>query len=75
MGVVQGGSIPDGGQNVLKVVSLGTVVMDVSRSYHRNDESVGQASQALVPITISLHAVLLEFHEDVPGAEGIEHLP
>ena len=75
VGVVQGGPVPDGGQDVLEAVSLGTVVVDVSRGHHRNGEPIGQTGQAPVPLPISLHAVLLELHEDVPGAEGIQHLP
>jgi len=72
--VVQGGPVSDGSQNVLETMSLGPVIVDVSRGYDRNGEPIGQPGQASIPFPISLHAVLLELHEDVPGADGVQQL-
>jgi len=72
VGVVQGGPVADGDQHVLETMPLRPVIVDIPRGHHRNDELVGEAGQPLVPLSVSLHAVLLKLHVDVPGTERIE---
>ena len=75
MGIVQGGPVPDGGQDVLEPVPLRPVIMDVPRGHHRNGEAVCQAGHGSVSGPVSPDRVLLKLHEDVPGAEGVQKAP
>ena len=69
---VQRSTTTDRDQYVLEAVPLGTVVVDVAGGNHRNIQPIGQRSERLQTRPVSLHLVVLEFHEHPLLAERLD---
>lgn len=62
-------AVPDRDETVLEPVPLGAVVVDVARGDDPEPQAAPEAGERLVAGGIPFDGVVLQLHEDVPGAE------
>ena len=75
MGLLQAEVVLDGYQGVRQPVALRHVVVDVVGGHRGDPQLAGQVDEPPVPAGVSLHQVLLQFHEHVVRAEPVQVLP
>ena len=71
VGIVDRRPVPDRDQDVLETVPVRDMVVDVARGHDRDAEPVGQRPQRPPAREVAVDRVVLQFDEEVVGAERV----